>query len=148
MALALAAAVSRDDPPVVVGGGLSTPESPGERLSALVESLRLAFTNPSAARRLAELRIVVRIDLVDVAGPPVTLLLDRPQPEVIAGAIADWPALRLWMKLDDLEAIFRDRTYLPIRILSGEVRFEGMVHKLLRVMPAILRAAIDERDAA
>ena len=44
------------------------------------------------------------------------------------------------MSSTDLEGMFREGEYLPIRILSGAVSFEGHVRKFLRVLP-ILRGA-------
>jgi hypothetical protein len=131
------------DPSAGTQGPIPTHHSPEQRLGRLVDLLTVALGDASVARRLAEAGIVVRIDLVDAPGAALTFLFDRTPPSAVGGTAPDWPAVRLWMTLDDLESICNEGSYLPMKILSGEVRFEGMVRKFLRVMP-ILRRALDD----
>jgi hypothetical protein len=127
---------------------MPTPRSRAERLSALVDCIHTAVENRHVAERLAGAGIVVRIDLLDAPGTPLTLLFDRTPPAAIAGTPSDWPPVRLWMTLDDLEVVFGEGTCLPMKILSGEVRFEGVVRKLLRVMPILRWAVCASLDSA
>jgi hypothetical protein len=100
-----------------------------------------ALRDASVARRLGESGIVVRID---VAGDPpasATLLLDRTPAEVMVGPPAYRESIRLRLAGADLAAFWRHDVSLPLKILSGEITYEGQVRRLLRVMPT-LRAAI------
>jgi hypothetical protein len=148
MALSLVAAVGQNDLSVGAAEAMPSPRSAVERLSELVDCIGEAVQSRPVADRLAEAGIVVRIDLHDAPGTSLTLLFDRTPPAAIVGTPPDWPSVRLWITLDDLEAIFREGTYLPMKIVSGEVRFEGTVRKLLRVMPILRRALAASQSSA
>jgi hypothetical protein len=106
-------------------------------LAQFIDRLRRALATPAAAAAVAPAPIVVRIDLTDVEGPPVMLRLDRSPPEVYLGTPDVSPDVRLWMSFADLVSTFSDGSFLPMEILGGGVRFEGMVRKFLRVLPGL-----------
>jgi hypothetical protein len=114
-----------------------------EHLDRFIELMQDALAHADESARLGEAGIVVRIDVTDVPGTIITLLLDRTPPALILGTAEHWPTVRLWMAAGDLEAFHSEASYLPLKIVSGEVRFEGMVRKLLRIMPVLRNALIE-----
>ncbi|EHN11017.1 hypothetical protein PAI11_21510 [Patulibacter medicamentivorans] len=105
------------------------------------------LTHPEAAERLAQADVRALIEVTDVPDATVALLLDREPPRVVVGAILDEePTVRLYLTAADLDGMLDQGTHLPMAILAGEVRFEGAVRKLLRVLP-ILRGAVGELEA-
>jgi hypothetical protein len=106
-----------------------------------VALVRRALRDPAVARRLGESGIVVRIDVAGDPAESATLLLDRIPAEVAIGPPAYRETIRLRLTGADLAAFWRHDVSLPLKILSGEIAYEGQVRRLLRVMP-ILRAAI------
>jgi hypothetical protein len=113
------------------------------RVAELVDLLDRVLQERAVARRLGESGIVVRVDVDSGAGAPetFTLLLDRVPAAVQVGPPRQRETVRLHMSDADLDVFTRPDASLPLKILSGEITFDGQVRRLLRVMP-ILRAAL------
>ncbi|WP_320671831.1 SCP2 sterol-binding domain-containing protein [Patulibacter defluvii] len=116
-------------------------------VAAFARRVALGLRHREAAERLAQADVRALIEITDRPDTAVTLLFDREPPAVVEGAVAGVePTVRLYLTASDLEGMLDEGTHLPMAILAGEVRFEGAVRKLLRVLP-ILRGAVAEHEA-
>jgi hypothetical protein len=136
----------------LVGVGSTTPapatqpamseQSASDRLATFIERLEVALNDRVISERLASAKTVVRIELLDLPGHGVTLGLDEAPATVRAAPPTEPAEVQLWMTSADLDALASEDVFLPIKITSGEVRYEGFVRKFLRVIP-ILRDALN-----
>lgn len=135
-------AAQRQLSPVPVPG--EPPEAtPAERIAACVAALTAALAREEVAFRAAQAGVLVRVDCTDRAVQPIFFALDVEPVHVTLEPPTRRPDVVLTMTTEDLEASLRHGVQLPLRILSGEVAFEGPVRKFLRVLP-VLRAAITD----
>lgn len=120
--------------------------SPAQRIDAFVTAVNTALADDSVAFRVAQAGVLVRLDFRDRAVQPVFMALDVQPPHASTQAPARRPDAVLTLATADLDDCLRLGKELPLRILSGEIRFEGYIRKFLRVLP-ILRAAVQEHEA-
>ena len=110
---------------------------PRQAIEEFVDRLTAALGDVAVSRQVAEAGIVVELAIDGHSSPHVYLLLDRVPCLVTLGPIAESPDVRLWLPAGALSVFWRDEAHLALGILSGEIRFEGVVRKLLRVMPVL-----------
>jgi hypothetical protein len=116
--------------------------SPDARATTFVDLLSEALADERTAERLAFADAVVQVNLIDAPDSVITLLFDRSPAAVTLGA-SEQPEIRLWMSCQDLDLLANEGVFLPIKITTGEVRFDGCVRKFLRVLPILRRALGD-----
>ena len=121
--------------------------SPERMLDRFVEIIESALREPDARERLSQAGVVVRIDVVDIPGGVVTLLLEPPTPELAVRSLSVRPDVRLYLRSADLEEVLAEGEYLPLQILAGAVTFDGHIRKFLRVLPILRHAAEDAARA-
>ena len=117
------------------------------RFERFVATLTAVLADEDVAFRLGRARVTARLALTDLPDRTITLLFDRSPAAMSIERQSGRPDVTLEMTCADLEGVFTSGEYLPLRILSGTVVFEGEVRKLLRVLP-ILRSAADSTRAA
>lgn len=127
--------------PVEVGS------SAAERITHYVEVVNAALADREVAGRVAQAGVLVRLDFADRAVQPVFLRFDEADPSATVEPQPRRPDVTLGLTTGDLSACLRQGEQLPLRILSGEIRFEGPVRKFLRVLP-VLRAALYAQETA
>jgi hypothetical protein len=123
--------------------GRLTESSADERqaIDDFVSRLSRAFASRGVSAQVAEAGIVVSIEVDGLPRTHAHLLLDRVPCVARVGPAPGRPDVRLRLPLRALSVFWDDGSHLALRTLSGEIRFEGTVRKLLRVMP-ILRDAV------
>ncbi|MCU1678239.1 MAG: hypothetical protein JWM93_2997 [Frankiales bacterium] len=129
-----------------LGDAVEVGSSPAERISQFVTAVNDALSDADAARRVAQAGVLVRLDFTDRPVQPVFLQLDIDAPRATVDPQNRRPDAVLTLTTADLDGCLRHGEELPLRILSGEIRFQGFIRKFLRVLP-VLRAAIEQRDA-
>lgn len=122
-------------------------ERAADRVARCVAAMNDALGDPDVAERVSQAGVLVRLDLADRPVQPVFLCFDRLPPLATTEPQPARPDVTLALTSADLEDALRHGEQLPLRILSGEIRFQGYVRKLLRVLP-VLRAEIQARAAA
>lgn len=121
--------------------------SAAERVAHYVDVVNAALADREVAARVAQAGVLVRLDFADRAVQPVFLRFDEAAPSATVEPQRRRPDVTLGLTTADLSACLRQGEQLPLRILSGEVRFEGPVRKFLRVLP-VLRAALYAQEMA
>jgi len=115
------------------------------RVQRAVGLFQLALDD-EASERLGVSGIVVRIDVTDLPDQVITLLFDRTPAQAVGHRLPIREDVRLCMSSTDLDGMFREGEYLPMKILSGAVAFEGHVRKFLRILPILRGAATRQID--
>ena len=118
--------------------------SPAQRVADFVTAVNDALSEEGVAFRVSQAGVLVRLDFSDRAVQPIFLALDVQPPHASTDAPPRRPDAVLTMTTADLDDCLRQGKELPLRILSGEIKFEGYIRKFLRVLP-ILRAAVEDR---
>ncbi|WP_354698824.1 hypothetical protein [Paraconexibacter sp. AEG42_29] len=121
--------------------------SPAQRVASFVDVVQEALKDDAVAFRMAQAGVLVRLDFTDRPVQPVFLALDVARPYATTEAQPRRADVVLTMTTADLDNCLRQGEELPLRILAGDIRFEGYVRKFLRVLP-VLRAAVQACDAA
>jgi hypothetical protein len=121
--------------------------SAAERVRHYVEVVNAALADRAVADRVAQAGVLVRLDFGDRPVQPVFLCFDVMPPFATTEPQPRRADVTLGLNTIDLSAYLRQGEQLPLRILSGEVRFEGPVRKFLRVLP-VLRAALHAQELA
>lgn len=121
--------------------------TPASRIADTVAAITDAFAREEVAAKVRQAGVLVRMDCTDRAVQPIFLILDEDPVRVTLDPPGRRPDVVLTMTTESLEAGVRDGVALPLRILSGEVRFHGPVRKFLRVLP-VLRAAMTDATTA
>lgn len=122
------------------------PDTPAARLERFVLVVQHALEDEGASQQFATHGVSVRIHLSDAPDTGVTLFLDRTPAEIVTGTGGGQADVQLLLDSHDLEAICCEGTYLPTKIVAGEVTYEGPVRKFLRMLPVLRRAAQDVLD--
>lgn len=125
--------------PLVRGGTIGSGSTPAQRISSFVMAVEEALSDGEVARRVGQAGCLVRLDFTDRPVQPVFLLFDIRCPRATTDAQGPRPDVVLTLATADLDCCLQE---LPLRILSGEIRFEGPVRKFLRVLP-VLRGAVE-----
>lgn len=113
----------------------------GADVREFVRAVEAALAVEDVNARMTTAGVLVRIDVTDRAMQPVLLGFDTKPAYVTQEPRAQRADVVIKLRSDELgDAIFRSGE-LPLRILSGAVRFEGNVRKFLRVLP-VLRAEV------
>lgn len=129
-------------------GSPTDPRStPAQRISRFTAAVEEALRDGDVARRVGQAGILVRFDFTDRPVQPVFLVLDVGRPRATTDAQGPRPDVVLTLATADLDCCLHDGEELPLRILSGEIRFEGPVRKFLRVLP-VLRGSVEKCAAA
>lgn len=120
-----------------------------ERITRFVEVIATALQDEAVAFRAGQAGVLVRVDFTDRPVQPIFLALDEDRPRATLDPVPRRPDVVLTMDSGYLDDCLRQGEELPLRILRGDIRFEGYVRKFLRVLP-VLRAAVEdlERGAA
>jgi len=121
--------------------------SAAERIQHYVDVVNAALADRDVGDRVAQAGVLVRLDFADRAVQPVFLRFDDAAPSATLEPQARRPDVTLALTTADLGACLRQGEQLPLRILSGEIRFQGPVRKFLRVLP-VLRTALYAQETA
>lgn len=121
--------------------------SPAQRVTSFVAAVQEALRDEAVAFRVGQAGVLVRLDFTDRPVQPIFLALDVEPPHATVEAQARRADVVLTMTTADLDNCLRQGDELPLRILAGDIRFEGYVRKFLRVLP-VLRAAVQACDEA
>lgn len=119
--------------------------SAAERIARFVDVVDTALQDEAVAFRVGAAGVLVRVDFTDRPVQPVFLALDVAPPRATLEPQARRPDVVLTMDSGYLDDCLRQGEELPLRILRGDIRFEGYVRKFLRVLP-VLRAAVEDLE--
>ncbi|PTL59569.1 hypothetical protein [Paraconexibacter algicola] len=110
---------------------------------AFVSIMTQAMNDSELTRRLASAEVVANIHLRDSPQDLVLALhLDRTPIELTAGAVPG-AEVDLFIDTDDVMRFWTGEINLAMRILHGDIAYEGPVRKLLRVVPIARRLVSD-----
>lgn len=126
---------------------LREPATPAEQIAAFVATVSAALADDDIAERLGQAGVLVRLDCTDRPVQPIFIALDAARPHITLDPPTRRPDVVLTLTTPDLDGCLRQGVELPLRILSGEIAFEGCVRKFLRVLP-VLRAEVQRLDGA
>lgn len=121
--------------------------TPAARINHYVDAVNAVLADDDVAARVAQAGVLVRLDFADRPVQPVFLRFDEDRPSATMEPQPRRPDVTLGLKTADLGDCLRQGEHLPLRILSGEISFQGPVRKFLRILP-ILRAALFARKTA
>lgn len=133
---------------------MASPDTPGRRTppsaahaqdvyDAFVSIMTQAMNDSELTRRLASAEVVANIHLRDSPQQLVLALhLDRTPIELTAGAVPG-AEVDLFIDTDDVTRFWTGEINLAMRILHGDIDYEGPVRKLLRVVPIARRLVGD-----
>lgn len=110
---------------------------------AFVSIMTQAMNDSELTRRLASAEVVANIHLRDSPqGLVLALHLDRTPIELTAGAVPG-AEVDLFIDTDDVMRFWTGEINLAMRIIHGDVAYEGPVRKLLRIVPIARRLVSD-----
>jgi hypothetical protein len=141
------AAASPRDAAISHTGTVEVGTTPAQRIAAFVASVEEALLDEAVVFRVGQAGVLIRLDFTDYPVQPVFLALDEHPPRATVAALPRRADVVLTMTSADLNDCLRQGEELPLRILRGDIRFEGYVRKFLRVLP-VLRAAVQANDDA
>jgi hypothetical protein len=141
------AAASLRDTAISPTGPVEVGTTPAQRIAAFVAAVEEALLDEAVVFRVGQAGVLIRLDFTDHPVQPVFLALDEQPPRATVTALPRRPDVVLTMTTAELNGCLRQGEELPLRILRGEIKFEGYVRKFLRVLP-VLRAAVQANDDA
>lgn len=119
------------------------PTSVAERRAArFVDAVARALADAQTNAGVGQAGVDVRLNLTDRPDRPLHLLLAKAPARITAEPQLGRPDVCVTLTSADLDCFLRDAEQLPLRILAGDIAFQGYVRKLLRVLP-ILRAGVE-----
>lgn len=128
-------------PVSIAGPGDHGPAIVEQTVQEFISVLEAVLATPEVQAKVTAANVDVRLTLRDRPGKPLHLMLSRDVPLVTGQAQLSRPDIILELASPDLRCFLHDGAELPLRILSGDIVFEGPVRKLLRVLPVIRAAA-------
>lgn len=117
--------------------------TPAARIADTVAALDGVFALEEVAAKVRQAGVLLRLDCTDRAVQPIFLILDEDPVRVTLDPPGRRPDVVLTLTTESLRAVMCYGVALPLRILSGEIAFQGPVRKFLRVLP-VLRAAMTD----